>query len=205
VQDPGIEKYPCVVSLELGMRFEVGKLPRAVLMGPDRVLRSKGLVNHREHLESLVEAMDSGFESIQDGERARGALARRPGPPGAGASRLLANRRSRRSFPGRLGASLAGVATFPMLPVLREAAAAGVTELGDPNSCDDWRYCAFSGTRCGGCHPENGAGDPPEVPSLREDLSTIISVPEGRANLAQVPGAGPVRVSRRVARTVARA
>jgi hypothetical protein len=92
-----------------------------------------------------------------------------------------------------------------MLPVLREAAAAGVTELGDPNSCDDWRYCAFSGTLCGGCHPENGAGDPPEVPSLREDPSTIISVPEGRANLAQVPGAGPVRVSRRVARTVARA
>jgi len=29
-------------------------------------LRSKGLVNSREHLESLVESMDSGFESIQD-------------------------------------------------------------------------------------------------------------------------------------------
>lgn len=66
VQDMGIEKYPYVVSLELGMRFEVGKLPYAVLVGPDGVLRSKGLVNNREHLESLVEAMDSGFESIQD-------------------------------------------------------------------------------------------------------------------------------------------
>lgn len=66
VQDMGIEQYPCVVSLELGMRFEVGKLPCAVLVGADGVLRSKGLVNNREHLESLVEAMDSGFESIQD-------------------------------------------------------------------------------------------------------------------------------------------
>ena len=55
-----------MVSLELGMRFEEGKLPCTVLVGPDGVLRSKGLVNHREHLESLVEAMDSGFESIQD-------------------------------------------------------------------------------------------------------------------------------------------
>lgn len=66
IADMGMEKYPYVVSLELGMRFEVGKLPYAVLIGPDGVLRSKGLVNSREHLESLVESMDSGFESIQD-------------------------------------------------------------------------------------------------------------------------------------------
>ncbi|MEE4381144.1 MAG: methylamine dehydrogenase light chain [Pseudomonadales bacterium] len=74
----------------------------------------------------------------------------------SGASRLLANRTSRRSFLGRLGASLAGVAAFPMLPVLREAAAAAdVTELGDPNSCEYWRYCAFSGTLCGCCGGSN--------------------------------------------------
>lgn len=48
---------------------------------------------------------------------------------------------------------------------------------------------------CGGCHLENGAGDPPEVPSLREDLSTIIAVPEGRAYLAQVPGASQAPLS----------
>jgi len=29
-------------------------------------LRSKGLVNSREHLENLVGSMDSGIESIQD-------------------------------------------------------------------------------------------------------------------------------------------
>ena len=29
-------------------------------------MKSKGLVNSREHLESLVEAMDSGVVSLQD-------------------------------------------------------------------------------------------------------------------------------------------
>lgn len=61
-----IEKYPYVVSQELGMKFEVSKLPFAVLIDEQGVLRSKGLVNSREHLESLVESMRSGYESIQD-------------------------------------------------------------------------------------------------------------------------------------------
>jgi methylamine dehydrogenase accessory protein MauD len=61
-----LEDYPYVVSLELGMRFEVGKLPYAVLIDETGVLRSKGLVNSREHLESMVLAMQSGYESIQD-------------------------------------------------------------------------------------------------------------------------------------------
>ena len=66
VADMGITDHPYIVSLELGMKFEVGKLPFAVLIGADGVLRSKGLVNSREHLESLVESMDTGFVSIQD-------------------------------------------------------------------------------------------------------------------------------------------
>lgn len=57
---------PYVLSTELGLRYEVGKLPHALLIDQAGVLRSKGLVNSREHLESLVEAMDSGYESIQD-------------------------------------------------------------------------------------------------------------------------------------------
>ncbi|ALO46372.1 methylamine dehydrogenase accessory protein MauD [Pseudohongiella spirulinae] len=61
-----LKKYPYIVSLELGMRFEVAKLPYAVLIDDQGVLRSKGLVNSREHLESLVHAMQSGYESIQD-------------------------------------------------------------------------------------------------------------------------------------------
>ncbi|MEZ5490215.1 MAG: methylamine dehydrogenase accessory protein MauD [Gammaproteobacteria bacterium] len=61
-----LESYPYIVSLELGMKFEVGKLPYAVLIDEQGVLRSKGLVNSREHLESLVDSMRSGYESIQD-------------------------------------------------------------------------------------------------------------------------------------------
>lgn len=61
-----MENYPYIVSLELGMKFEVAKLPYAVLLDEHGVLRSKGLVNSREHLESLVNAMQSGYESVQD-------------------------------------------------------------------------------------------------------------------------------------------
>lgn len=66
IEKMNLQKYPYIVSLELGMRFEVGKLPYAVLIDESGVLRSKGLVNSREHLESLVYAMQSGYESIQD-------------------------------------------------------------------------------------------------------------------------------------------
>lgn len=61
-----IREYPYVVSAEVGMRFAADKLPYAALVDREGVLRSRGLVNSREHLESLVEAMLSGFDSIQD-------------------------------------------------------------------------------------------------------------------------------------------
>ncbi|MEE4186221.1 MAG: methylamine dehydrogenase accessory protein MauD [Gammaproteobacteria bacterium] len=66
VKSMKIGSYPYVVSLELGMRFEVSKLPYAALIDEQGVLRSRGLVNSREHLESLVESMRTGYESIQD-------------------------------------------------------------------------------------------------------------------------------------------
>ncbi len=61
-----LQDYSYIVSLELGMKFEVGKLPYAVLIDADGTLKSKGLVNSREHLESMVHAMQSGYASIQD-------------------------------------------------------------------------------------------------------------------------------------------
>lgn len=66
IAEMGLEKYPYIVSLELGMKFEVGKLPYAVLIDGQGILRSRGLINSREHLESLLESMDSGHASIQD-------------------------------------------------------------------------------------------------------------------------------------------
>ncbi|MCK0197910.1 methylamine dehydrogenase accessory protein MauD [Ancylobacter sp. 6x-1] len=54
-----------VVSAEIGMAFQVGKIPYGVLLDADGVIRAKGLTNTREHLESLLEADKSGFASIQ--------------------------------------------------------------------------------------------------------------------------------------------
>ena len=65
-KDLNLRKYPYVVSEKLGMSFEVSKLPFAVLIGADGTLQSKGLVNTREHLESLIEAMDTGIATLQE-------------------------------------------------------------------------------------------------------------------------------------------
>jgi methylamine dehydrogenase accessory protein MauD len=61
-----LEAYPYLVSTELGLAHQVGKLPFAVLWDARGIVRAKGLVNSREHLESLFEAMDRGVASIQE-------------------------------------------------------------------------------------------------------------------------------------------
>jgi methylamine dehydrogenase accessory protein MauD len=40
------------------LAYQVGKLPYAVLIDASGVIRAKGLVNTREHVESLFEAME---------------------------------------------------------------------------------------------------------------------------------------------------
>ena len=71
-------------------------------------------------------------------------------------ARMLARRISRRSFLGRLGAMLAGAAALPLLPVARAfAQEPSLKEIGDPKTCEYWRYCALGGTLCacyGGTH-----------------------------------------------------
>ncbi len=58
--------FPYVLSPMLGMTWHVEKLPFAALVDGDGVVRAKGLVNTREHLESLFEAKERGVASIQD-------------------------------------------------------------------------------------------------------------------------------------------
>ena len=61
-----LERVPYVLSPTLGISYQVGKLPYAVLLDAAGVILAKGLVNTREHLESLFEARDRGVASIQD-------------------------------------------------------------------------------------------------------------------------------------------
>jgi len=57
---------PFVNSSIVGRTFHVDRLPHAVLIGDDGAVLSKGLVNSREHLESLVTAHEMGVVSVQD-------------------------------------------------------------------------------------------------------------------------------------------
>lgn len=58
--------FPYVVSAPLGISYQVSRLPFAVLVDSKGILRARGIVNSREHLESLFEAKRLGFASIQD-------------------------------------------------------------------------------------------------------------------------------------------
>ena len=61
-----LESFPFVLSSELGMTYRVSKLPYAILIDEEGVVRAKGLVNTREHLESIVAAKQLNIASIQE-------------------------------------------------------------------------------------------------------------------------------------------
>jgi methylamine dehydrogenase accessory protein MauD len=65
LRQTGSEHLTMVNSAQVGMAFQVGKLPYAVLLDGEGVIRAKGLANNREHLESLIVAEETGFGSIQ--------------------------------------------------------------------------------------------------------------------------------------------
>ncbi len=58
--------FSYVVSAPLGISYQVSRLPFAALIDAQGVLRARGIVNSREHLESLFEAKRLGLASIQD-------------------------------------------------------------------------------------------------------------------------------------------
>jgi methylamine dehydrogenase accessory protein MauD len=61
-----LDDFPYVLSGELGMTYRIGKLPYGVLIDGAGVIRAKGLINTREHLESLMQAKQMGVASIQE-------------------------------------------------------------------------------------------------------------------------------------------
>jgi len=60
-----LHAFPYVLSTQLGMSYRVERLPFAVLLDNAGTIRSKGLVNNREQLESLFNAHETGIASIQ--------------------------------------------------------------------------------------------------------------------------------------------
>ncbi len=74
IEEHALEQITYVNSPQVGLAFQVGKLPYAVLIDEEGVLRAKGLVNSREHLESLVIARETGYGSIQAYLKAKGYI-----------------------------------------------------------------------------------------------------------------------------------
>jgi methylamine dehydrogenase accessory protein MauD len=66
VRAQGLDDFPYVVSAPLGMTYQVSRLPFAALLDAAGKLRARGLVNSREHLESLFEAQRLGVASLQE-------------------------------------------------------------------------------------------------------------------------------------------
>jgi methylamine dehydrogenase accessory protein MauD len=66
VQQYQLRDFPYLVSPSLGLNYQVNRLPFAALIDKDGVLRARGLVNSREHLESLFEAQRLGVASLQE-------------------------------------------------------------------------------------------------------------------------------------------
>lgn len=65
IKDKRLDRFPYVLSEQLGRSFGVAKLPYAVLIDESGKLSATGLVNTREHLESLFTAKERGVASIQ--------------------------------------------------------------------------------------------------------------------------------------------
>ena len=65
IQAQRLEGFPYVLSTELGMGYRVAKLPYAVLLDTSGSVVSKGLINSREQLDSLLNAHDMRVSSIQ--------------------------------------------------------------------------------------------------------------------------------------------
>lgn len=66
ITQQGLEAYPYLVSEHLGKTYGVAKLPYAVVIDEKGKIASIGIVNSREHLDSLFEAKERNVASIQD-------------------------------------------------------------------------------------------------------------------------------------------
>ncbi len=66
-----LNEFPYLLSADLGMTYRVSRLPYAVLIDERGIIRAKGMINTREHLESLFNAKELGVGTVQHYLRAR--------------------------------------------------------------------------------------------------------------------------------------
>jgi methylamine dehydrogenase accessory protein MauD len=66
ISEHKLESFTYISSEILGRSYGVSKLPYAVLIDEQGKIASMGIINSREHLESLFESKERGVASIQD-------------------------------------------------------------------------------------------------------------------------------------------
>jgi methylamine dehydrogenase accessory protein MauD len=66
IREHKLEDATYVVGPEVGMTYQIGKLPYAALIDKTGTLRAKGLVNSREHLDSLFEVEHLKKATLQE-------------------------------------------------------------------------------------------------------------------------------------------
>jgi methylamine dehydrogenase accessory protein MauD len=66
IKEKKLENFPYVLSEEVGKKYGVSRLPYATLIDKKGNISSMGLVNSREHIESLLNAQDLNVASIQE-------------------------------------------------------------------------------------------------------------------------------------------
>ncbi len=111
-------------------------------------------------------------------------------------TRMLAQRTARRGLLGKLAATMVGVAALPLLPVARAASgnseapsgypgvspqdSMSVSEIGDPASCDYWRYCGIGGPLCACCGGSANACPPGTEMSPLSWVGTCLNPADGK-------------------------
>lgn len=65
-QKHGLGQLAYVLSPPLGIAYQINRLPYAVLLDESGTVVARGLINSREHLESLFEAKRLGVASVQE-------------------------------------------------------------------------------------------------------------------------------------------
>ncbi|MBZ5725472.1 MAG: methylamine dehydrogenase accessory protein MauD [Acidobacteriia bacterium] len=60
-----MSRVPYVLSPDLALRLHVLATPYAIVLDSTGVVRAKGLINSREHLDSLLNAIELNYDSVQ--------------------------------------------------------------------------------------------------------------------------------------------